>query len=140
MNNLTSLTLLAQFEQWAAADYEFCRIFHLSAGIINIEVGLDGRWEPIWSAHLSGLTASSKAILQAVVQEAIAAKNWDCQLSRSYDYSTPIPTRIWEAKVSNPFEVDATGSAVVHLINHAESAIALFSAYLQALAVFEAAA
>jgi len=135
MNTLTDTTtteLLPLFQEWAEIESDRCRIFHLSAEIINIEVKLDGRWEPIWSIHLSGLTASSKAIVQAVVQEAIEDRYVHPSITLSLGEGL---NKLAEISCPSAWGLDETQEGI-----GGTPAIALLTAYLQALKAARAAA
>ncbi|MBD2076333.1 hypothetical protein H6F86_21100 [Phormidium sp. FACHB-592] len=126
MNNVTDtqtsedIELLPVFEKWAALEPDRCSVSRFDDGQV-FTLSLDGN-AVAWYLLPSALRVMEKAVLQACLQEAIAAHGWLYKIENATDGQHYV--QVLKPKNHAYF----TGQ-------HAEPATALLLAYLQALEV-----
>jgi hypothetical protein len=132
-------TLLAQFEQWAQLEPDRCRVDTYSAtpelkAQSDIALKLGDSWFTVWATAFASISNSGLAILQAALQEAIVAKGWD--MSLHFTAGTDGEAVGWIGEV----DIHRLTRPSFWQVFHEAAAIALLTAYLQALRAERAAA
>lgn len=111
------LSLFEQFEQWAELEPDNCRIFPSGDVVVFLSEDLQTVYDVNCTPSFSG---PERAVLQAAVQEAIAAHGWLYKIENATDGQHYI--QILKPGDNTSFPCQQT-----------EAAIALFRAYLAAL-------
>jgi len=131
MTNVTDTTttkLLPLFEQLAEMEPDRCRVdkYDETRSQFDIVIKLGESWFTVWATGINGIASSGLAIVQSVLQKAIAAHGWLYKI---------------ENCTSDLNYAQVLISTGVHFIGEAvEPAIALLTAYIAALRAERAAA
>ena len=128
MNTLTDTTtteLLPLFEQWAEMESDRCRVnVYNEPKQFDVLIDLGDGWTTVWASIFGDISKTSLALVQASLQEAIAARDLSAEISISGSRTQALILSI-------------DGLMVIE--QHDQAAIALLQCYIQALKAARAA-